>query len=174
MDARRLFIGKIKNDGFSLIKVEKMQSGIIISSYGSNTELDNLGTCSGRNVSNDRFPTSDLVIYVRKYDSLYDNFDITDESFQSFPCKPKIIIYNSGNGRPIVGSLIYHDLPFLTNEVYTKERLKYLFLHEMTHILGFTKEVLTKYGDSIITNKQTKNRVNGQDITKLMVVHENL
>ena len=156
----------------TLIKVEKMQSGIIISSYGSHTELDNLRTCSGRNVSNDRFPTFDLVIYVRKYDSLKDNFDIVDESFQSFPCKPKIIIYNSGDERPIVGSLIYHDLPFLTNEVYTKERLKYLFLHEMTHILGFTKEVLTKYGDSIITNKQTKNRVNGQDITKLMVVHE--
>ena len=79
----------------ALIKVEKMQSGIIISSYPSHRELDNLRTCSGRNIYNDRFSTSDLVIYVRKYDSLYDNFNITDESFQSFPCKPTIIFYNS-------------------------------------------------------------------------------
>lgn len=89
---------------------------------------------------------------------------------------PKIIQKNSDN-RPVVGIVRFHKsfgLSEKTKEVNIKEYLKYLFLHEFTHILGFMQEYLEN--NTIIENEKVYiHRINtNNDIQKLVIKSENV
>ena len=82
--------------------------------------------------------------------------------------KPSII-RNENNGRPIIGTILYNInyLPNLKdNELL--EVISIIFLHEFTHILGFTKETLQKKF-LILTRQEVKNRMNSKTQTKIYV-----
>ena len=96
--------------------------------------------------------TAHLAILVRGIDA---NIDPTNK------CIDKIgIIDNNGNGRPTVGYIVYdtiinNDDNFIeNNDIYKEEYLSTLFLHQFTHLLGFTRSVVTLNGSRMnITNK---------------------
>ena len=74
---------------------------------------------------------TDLVILIRLYK---EGDNMNAETF----AKPKIIQPTDMKKRPEVGIVILYS-DFGLRETNKKEYLKYLFLHEFTHILGFTE-----------------------------------
>ena len=92
--------------------------------------------------------TADLYIIIK----------LEASSIKRF-AKPSIIKCDD-NGRPIIGTILYNT-DYLQNleDDDLLEAISVIFLHEFTHILGFTKEILQKKF-LILTRKDVKNRMN--------------
>jgi len=162
-------LNKAKRTLERLIKVRHLSGPIKISSYNLGNSLDDFKTYSSRNVYNDEFINTDLVIYVKimeteEFDRFRPNNDYKSNDLY---VKPNII--HSIEGRPVVGTLYYNDrfnLP--SDEEQKKEFLNFIFLHGFTHILGFTKQILNK--PNILERKDIKSRLNGANENKLVVI----
>ena len=106
---------------------------------------------------------TDLVIIVKLKD---------DESESNITfAKPGIIATNpQRDNRPMIGTIIYDNgfLQNINNDDEKLEAISVIFLHEFTHILGFTKSILqSKYLLYTISNK--KNRMNTETKNKMYV-----
>ena len=100
----------------------------------------------------------DLIILIRYYNSNIDD-DMNDSLF----AKPSII-QKSSDGRPEVGIVVLFPKFGLT-ETNKKEYLKFLFLHEFTHILGFLPEYLPKLQSDTVNIK----RISQSGINKAVI-----
>ena len=115
---------------------------------------------------------ADLVIVIKFYD---------DDSKFGF-AKPSII--QRVSGRPIIGTIIYNRnfLQNIEDESEKREAIRIIFLHEFTHILGFTKEILEEKHlllsvpnkpNRMNQNTQTKLYVNGNNVKKKAIEYFN-
>ena len=97
---------------------------------------------------------------------LYIIINLETSSIKRF-AKPSIIKCDD-NGRPIIGTILYNTdyLQNLENDDLL-EAISVIFLHEFTHILGFTKEILQK--KFLILTRNVENRMNSKTQTKLYV-----
>ena len=101
----------------------------------------------------------DLIILMR----FAEGDDSMDETTFA---KPKIIQPSDPTKRPEVGIVILYPDYGLT-ESNKKEYLKYLFLHEFTHILGFTEE----YIENILgKNEESIARIENSPTIKKLVI----
>ena len=164
---------KAKTTLENLIKIEKLPKMIETSEFTNKNNrtqyiYNSFNSCisdSNRKFINDRFD-ADLVIYIKKIDGTddFDNLKPGNEYvFQNFIARPEIL--HSINGRPVLGSLVYNDFINLPSDVeQKKEALSYIFLHEFTHILGFTKSILRQ--NNIIKIKEERNRMDDTKANK--------
>lgn len=154
-----------------LIKVERLQEPINWSSVASDNNIKLFNNITGRRITDDHF-SADLVIYIRKLEGQGDMASLGGANFSSPNLIAKPSIYYSINGRPVVATVVYNDLyiNIPTENQQNIEFLSYLFMHEFTHILGFTKSVLVEKG--IIEKKSIKNRFNDMSSLKFAVVNE--
>ena len=170
---------KAKTTLENLIKVEKLQHVIQTSEF-TNVNVrtqyiyNSFYECiSSINFNNDRFD-ADLVIYIKKING-QDDFDKLRPNnqyiFDNFIARPEI--FHSINGRPVLGSLVYNDYIKLPSDVeQKKEVLSYIFLHEFTHILGFTKSILEQ--NNITKIKEEQNRMDGKKANKTVAFSEKI
>lgn len=149
-----------------LIKVPNKPSGINLSDYKNiinSTFFFTQKNPDFYNVTLDDNFNSDLIIFI-----------IRSGSAASFrPSQfltncgeyPQIHKYNEYN-RPIIGSIIIDESfagEIEENEedfIYKTEFYSYHFLHQLTHILGFNKDTMNKFGDKIKFAKYNFSRVN--------------
>ena len=108
-------------------------------------KLDDFGSC----INKDERINADLVIYIRRLLGQDEFKTLRPENStlisDNFYAKPNIVYLD--DGRPVIGTLIFNDhynLP--DNEKHKKELLYSIFLHEFTHILGFTRSMLQNAG----------------------------
>lgn len=112
----------------------------------------------------------DLIIYSKFGGRELDN---CDESAK--------IIQENSEGRPIIAILVvnakdYNNIEDNTNYTYKIEFYSTLFLHQFTHILGFTRTFLSKY-PSINFQNTSINRteyISGKKIPKVEISSNNL
>ena len=109
---------------------------------------------------------SDLIIFVTNSDN---PGSFRPSQFLPYCGEyPQIHKYNENN-RPIIGSIIIDDSfagkieENQANFIYKTEFYSYHFLHQLTHILGFNKDTINKFGDKIKFSKYNFSRVNPSD-----------
>jgi hypothetical protein len=119
-------------------------------------------------MGNQNFPY-DLAIFVRENDG--NEIGLCDE-------KQEILLKNN-QGRPIIGYIVINTMLLYKteeNDRYKIEFLSYLFLHQITHILGFSKSIIDNRAGITIENVDInridnsadkivhKKRISGQNI----------
>ena len=148
-------INKARQTIQKLVMVQKYSETLSLSNYYDQFPSE-FKSCS-TSLNNDYL--ADLFIAIKFQD---------DGSNIGF-AKPSII-KTLNNNRPIIGTIIYNRNFFedLDNDDEKREAIRIIFLHEFTHILGFSKDILqTKYLLYSIPNK--KNRMNANTQNKLYV-----
>ena len=110
------------------------------------------------------FDETDLIIFIR-----FNKLGDSDNMNYGIP----EIIMQDDDKRPIVGSIIY-NYNFITEDERAKlnqkeilNLLSYVFLHEFTHILGFTESILS-YKGLLITKNIT--RIEGNPKNKTLFI----
>ena len=113
-------------------------------------------------------PEADLLILVRTPGG--------SEYTEITTCKEKSgIISTNANGRPIIGYIVintYLDIENINEDKYKKELYSTMFLHQLTHILGFSKTILNgkvTFQNSTITRMSTN-----KPIIKTLITHTTL
>ena len=136
-----------------LVKIQRTNDKISI----NRNDFSSAFTCSNliNTYSNNEVNTDLLIIINLEQGSNIDWF-----------AKPNIVKRENGNGRPIVGTILY-NINYLPNleGVDLLEAISVIFLHEFTHILGFTKEILDQKG--LIEAENTQYRMNNLPQTRL-------
>ena len=114
----------------------------------------------------------DLIIFVKARGLTEDGW--SDNTF----AKPNIYYKSPSDGRPIIGSfkINYDYLNVVPSRVPNNneekaQALKILFMHEMTHILGFEKTIFQN--KKLLSNKNSK-RTNNQGISKTIFTGANV
>ena len=139
-----------------LVKVQRNSEEISPQSYISNFTREFKDCSKGLNQNY----LADLFVSIKFLE------DVSDIGF----AKPSII-QTLNNNRPIIGTIIYNrkfveDLHLDNNE--KTQVISIIFLHEFTHILGFSKDILQKkYLLYSIPNR--RNRMNANTQNKLYV-----
>ena len=159
---------KAKTTLEKLINITRLPNGIKLSELSDlGNKLDDFGSCINKN---ERI-NADLVIYIRRLLGQDEFKTLRPENStlisDNFYAKPNIVYWISG--RPVIGTLIFNDhynLP--DNEKHKKELLYSIFLHEFTHILGFTRSMLQNAG--ILQTRDVNSRINGKKYSKSVVV----
>ena len=142
-------LDKVEETLETLIKVEQETNPINIANIFQDKQKYEGFTRNDMNQSiiNNEL-NEDLVILVRTK-----NGDIDDMA----ECLEKSkVIKTNNDGRPIIGYIVINTDLYtkIDNDLeHKKEFFSYLFLHQITHILGFNKTTLTK-------NKHTNNHIN--------------
>ena len=110
-----------------LIMVKRISQTINLRDYSFPTEF----SCSR---SLNYIQSADLAIIVR-YKEQNENLDFA---------KPNILYYTQDeNKRPYVGTIVYNNILYdISTNDEKVEAISIIFLHEITHILGFQKEIL--------------------------------
>jgi len=143
------FLGTFNNTLKKLIKIKKSHQNEIRISDKAFIDLKNNIPAYENELLNEPFH-NDLVIFV--------GVDINRETFESL----EIIQYdNNDRDRPIVG-IIKYNIQFgirINDENKKYQLFNIFFLHEITHILGFTRTILKNNGFTIEEGKE-RNRVN--------------
>ena len=108
-------------------------------------------------------PEADLLILVR--------VPIDSDRSEIRACNEKSrIMMKSNNGRPIIGYIVINndlDIEDIDDHRYKKELYSTIFLHQLTHILGFNKTFLN---GKVTFKKSTIERMsNGKPITKTLI-----
>jgi len=110
----------------------------------------------------------DLLILVRMPKEDLDNSEIE-------ACNEKSRIIKTNNGRPIIGYIVINKnfkIEDIDDNRYKKELYSVIFLHQLTHILGFNKTILNgkvkfeKFGIERISSNNP--------ITKTLISNDNL
>ena len=119
-------------------------------------------------INGDFNPEADLLILVR--------IPGGSEYSEINTCKEKSgIISTNAKGRPIIGYIvinIYLEIENINDDRYKKELYSTMFLHQLTHILGFSKTILNgkvTFQSSSIT-RMSKNK----PIIKTLISHTTL
>ena len=102
----------------------------------------------------------DLVIFIRAKASS----ELYDDNCFAIP----YIFMKDDSGRPNVGGIIfnYEYTKRIPNDSNQKlQALKIIFLHEITHILGFEKNILSQKG--LLLYNQKSNRIENNEKTKI-------
>ena len=98
-------------------------------------------------------------------------------------CKEKqeILIPKNYDGRPTIGYMVINTgllENIENNSTYQEELFSYMFLHQITHILGFSKSVLEKRNQYITIKNEIINRIDISDaqknFTKKVISGENI
>ena len=141
-----------------LVKVQRYSEVISPQSYIKNFPIEfseNRG-CTGLNQEY----SADLFVSIKFLE------DVSDIGF----AKPSIV-QTLNNNRPIIGTIIYNRKFVEDLNLDDKEKIQVIsiiFLHEFTHILGFSKDILQKkYLLYSIPNR--RNRMNANTQNKLYV-----
>jgi hypothetical protein len=158
---------KAKTTLEKLINITRLPNGIILSELSDlGNKLDDFGSC----INKDERINADLVIYIRRLLGQDEFKTLRPENStlisDNFYAKPNIV--HLIGGRPVIGTLIFNDhynLP--DNEKHKKELLYSIFLHEFTHILGFTRSMLP---NNISKTIDVNSRINGKKYSKSVVV----
>ncbi len=111
-------------------------------------------------LNNKNYNDYDLLIFIRN--KMLSEKNITEKNFSI----PKIILQENNNGRPIIGGIIFnYDYILPDKEEEKIQTLKIIFLHEITHILGFEKTILDD--NKHLLSHYTSNRIvnNGKEKT---------
>ena len=125
-----------------LIMVKRISQTIDLRDYSFPTEF----SCSR---SLNYIQSADLAIIVR-YKEQNENLDFA---------KPNILYYTQDeNKRPYVGTIVYNNILYdISTNDEKVEAISIIFLHEITHILGFQKEILQqKYLIKTIPNHSSR------------------
>ena len=158
-------IEKAKETIQKLVKVQRFSEILSLSSYYDEFPPD-FRTCSiFQNIDDlKKAYRADLVIAIKFQD---------DDSNIGF-AKPSII-QRDDSGRPIIGTIIYNRnfLQDIEDESEKREAISVIFLHEFTHILGFTKGILEEK-HLLLSVPNKKNRMNQNTQTKLYVNGNNV
>ena len=158
-------IEKAKETIEKLVKVKRLQEPIYLPNYGIreggdiHSKFD--GCCNISSLRNSQ--PADLIIFIREYSSVIDGE--TDFALSG------TIKYenNNANNRPIVGTISYkHNLFKLYDNEAKTQAISTIFLHEITHILGFNKTVFENK-KIIYANTSTKMRMNNNRTTKYYI-----
>ena len=143
-----------------LIKVKSRSSidlsKITLTNYGFRSKFIDSNLIKTNNYE------ADLVIFVRDINK--------DEDLGKCKEKQGSIEYNSEK-RPIIGYMVINSglfKSFEDNITYQEEYLSYIFLHQITHILGFSKTVLEerKVSNYIKIDEQDINRLDDSNPEK--------
>ena len=109
---------------------------------------------------------ADLAIFVRQSDGI-----------ELEKCGEEPTIVEKSNKRPIVGYIIIDQTLYTKTEdiegnVYRKELYSYYFLHQLTHILGFKREIIDSIGEISLIPKEVY-RIHSSDEKKLnkQIIH---
>ena len=163
--------------------VEHMKKLINVKKRNINLNYSNLNL---DNIFKQCFPEQDFIDVKNNADYII-LFRVTnyEEHFQNF--KSQIINYD--NEIPIVGTIIidHTTTNYNLNEIfgdntnYKIELLSKIFFHQITHLLGFTKEILEKKQNFISNtsiyringNVQSKQIINNQQIVNLAKTYFN-
>jgi len=158
---------KVKNALEKLIEVER-EAKIDL----TNIDLDSYFITKGKSdpdlINNNNFP-ADLVIFTRE------SIDLPEEATVLETCTEKQgIIMRNSKGRPIIGYIVINFSllsKIESNDTYKVEFLSYMFLHQITHILGFTKEVIDNLTSIIKITKEVNRLDNSNDkkVTKKLL-----
>ena len=148
-----------------LVKVKRIKQPIYLPNYGirrgSDIHLKFEGCCDNSFLMNSL--PADLIIFVREYSSFSDG-DV--EFALSGTVKYE---NNDAFGRPIVGTISYkHNVNKLYDDNSKIQALSTIFLHEITHILGFNKTVFENK-KIIYTDTNAKMRMNNNHTTKYYI-----
>ena len=164
-------INKVKFTLESLIKVRERNYNIDANEYKQLLEPYVKETHDTEsNVFNDALLTGneldvDLVIYV--------DYFVTGDFKKKYNCNEFIKIFKSIGGKPIIGYMIINPKLFENVDDYSasylEELYSYNFLHQATHILGFTDTILHAH----ISTKEIKRNPN-QSYIKKIISTENL
>ena len=155
---------EVKNEDTSLITIGDIFSGKV-SEHGFYSSLLN------STLLNDGINAHLLILFR----GLNTNSDSVNDCID----KIGIIKYKDGDNnknRPIVGYIVFDTTLNIkiieNNDIYKEEYLSTLFLHQITHILGFNRNTITSSGKMSITN-QTIMRT-GKPIQKEIISSNNL
>lgn len=111
-----------------------------------------------------------LLILFRGIDS---NIDSSNKCID----KLGIIQQKDGNNRPFIGYIIFDtnlNIEILdNNNTYKEEYLSYLFLHQITHILGFNRLIVNRENSRMRIINITTTRTGG-NINKEVIISDNL
>ena len=148
---------KAKNALQKLIKVQRLSDKIDFRTYKQHPDLTDF-SCT--NDLNYREPIeADLVIFIRGPGE--------NEDLPSVFAKPYIIDYvnKDTNNRPLFGKIVYNPSSINIDDQESKiQAISVIFLHEFTHILGFTKKILLNQG--LIEKKEVKSRMRNETYEK--------
>ena len=149
-------IKKAQNAIEKLVKIKRTSEKISINDNDIPSDSDFICYSYGDSALLNTEITADLYIIIK----------LEASSIKRF-AKPSIIKCDD-NGRPIIGTILYNTdyLQNLENDDLL-EAISVIFLHEFTHILGFTKEILQK--KFLILTRKVENRMNSETQTKLYV-----
>ena len=148
-----------------LVKVKRIKQPIYLPNYGirrgSDIHLKFEGCCDNSFLMNSL--PADLIIFVREHSSFSDG---EVEFALSSTVKYE---NNDAFGRPIVGTISYkHNLYKLYDDDSKLQALSTIFLHEITHILGFNKTVFENK-KIIYADTNAKMRMNNNHTTKYYI-----
>ena len=140
-----------------IVKVQRLTEYVDLQNYKTVIPSE-FSTCAARSL-NSRLDY-DLFIFIRSPKPL-------DEDDVNFPIT-NIISYvgNDVNNRPLIATINYR-YSLTDTDAAKMHAISILFLHEFTHILGFTKSILQRKG--IFIEKTIKDRINGVDRLKKFI-----
>ena len=163
-------LNKAKNTLEKLIKVDRETSPISISDVISSNKREGFFVGQLNQTFFNPGVNTDLLILVR----MQSGTEFAKDCYE----KPKILKYKNGNERerPIVGLIIISiQLSKSIDEdiKYKKELYSYIFLHQLTHILGFVKSTITNSNGKLSFNSKSRDRTS-HNIVRTIISGTNL
>ena len=155
-------LDKVKNTLEKLIEV-KQETSIDLTNIDFDSYFFDKGKLDSNLINNNNFP-ADLVIFTRE------NIDLDKVELDTCSEKQGIIRSNS-NGRPIIGYIVINNLllsDFEENDTYKIEFLSYIFLHQITHILGFSNSIIQTNNNNIKKVTDTINRIDKSELKNIV------
>ena len=158
-----LYLEAIKDTQDTIKKLIKIQRGEI-DTHDLESNLEVNLDCANNSFFNTNLD-ADLLVFVR----IRQLFEIDSDIVTS------IIKYDT-NGRPLIAQIVVNaekqERKLNNNDDYQIRTFSQMFLHSLTHILGFTRTVLNKKG--FISEKDVKNRIDNSNTRKLIVNNTNI